>query len=271
MDVIPAWLLVVFAAVGEALFVFLVVWRLRAGRLRRRSNTAQDQDTGGSSVIEETLTGLLPLPLARYAAAELLLWWYLVRWISRRPVPAGSYSYHRRSPLGPLLVVVALTTPVEVLLFEVLLPWNWLRWLLAIAAVYAAVWVFGFYASMTKLQHLVEERGVRIRYGLLNEAFVPYAAITEIKDERARAAGMTEGLKVDREDHSARLYVGSRTDITFVLSAPITIRTLLGALPLSPGSRWPPTILRTWSQISAPGWRRGRPRAETPGSPLSPT
>jgi hypothetical protein len=132
MEVIPAWLLVVLAAVGEAVFVFLVVWRLRAGRLRRGFNAAQGHDTGGSSAIEAALAGFLPLPLARYAAAELLL--------------------------------------------------------------------FGFYASMTKLQHLVEERGVRIRYGLLNEVFVPYAAITEIKVERVRATGMTEGLRVDREE-----------------------------------------------------------------------
>ena len=266
MDVIPAWLLVVFAAVGEALIVFLVVWRLRAGRLRRRSNAPLSGDTGGPSVIEETLAGLLPLPLARFAAAELLLWWYLARWICRRPVPAGSHSYHRRSPLGPLLVVVALTTPVELLLLELLLPWNRVRWLLAFAAVYGVVWVFGLYASMTQLQHRVEESGVRIHYGLLNEAFVPYAAITEIKIERVRATGMTEGLRVDGEEHRAHVYVGSRTDVTFVLAAPISIRTLRGSTPpvtrLSLAADDPENLVEDL---------RARMAAEAPGPSLSPT
>ena len=270
MDAIPAWLLVALSAVGEALLVFVVVWRLRAGRIRRRSSTALSHYPGGSSAIEEALAGLLPLPLARFAAAELLIWWYLARWISRRPVPAGSHSYHRRSPLGPLLVVVALTTPIEVLLFELLLPWNWLRWLLAIAAAYAVVWVFGFYASMTKLQHLLEEGGVRVRYGLLNEAFVPYAAITEIKDERVRATGITEGLRVDRVEPSARLYVGSRTDITLVLSAAITIRTLRGSTPpvvkLSLAADDPQNLVADLRTRMADG----APYPETGVPPLSP-
>ena len=269
MDAIPAWLIVALSAVGEALLVFVVVWRLRASRIRRRSSTALSLYPGGSSAIEEALGGLLPLPLARFAAAELLLWWYLARWICRRPVPAGSYSYHRRSPLGPLLIVVALTTPVELLLLELLLPWNRVRWLLAIAAVYGVVWVFGLYASMTQLQHRVEERGVRIRYGLLNEAFVPYAAITEIKVERVRATGMTEGLRVDGEEHSARMNVGSRTDITFVLAAPISIRTLRGSTP--PVTRFSLAADDPGNLVEDLRARMAAAAAETRGSPLSPT
>jgi len=257
MDGLPAWLLAVFFAVGEALVLFLVVWRLRASRRRRRSNAAQGHDPGGSSAIERALGGFLPLPLARYAAAELLLWWYLARWISRRPVPAGSFSYHRRSPIGPLLIVVALTTPIEVLLIELLLPWGWLRWLLLIAAVYAVVWMVGFYASMTVLQHRVEEGGVRVRYGLLNEAFVPYAAIAEIRLERVRATGTREGLRVDGEEHSARLNVGGRTDITLVLSAPISLRTFRGSTPpvtrLSLAADDPQNLVADLQKRMAPG------------------
>ena len=117
----------------------------------------------------------------------------------------------------------------------------------------------------------MEEGGVRIRYGLLNEAFVPYAAIAEITVERVRATGMTEGLRVDREEHSARLYVGSRTDITFVLSAPISIRTLRGSTPpvtrLSLAADDPQNLvadLRTRMAAEAPD-------AETRVPPLSPT
>ena len=99
MDVIPAWLLVVIAAVGEALLVVLVVWRLRAGRLRRRSNTAQGQDTGGSSAIEETLAGLLPTPagpLRRRGASALV--------VSRPldiPTPGPRGQLQLSSPLAP--------------------------------------------------------------------------------------------------------------------------------------------------------------------------
>ena len=75
--------------------------------------------------------------------------------------------------MGLIIVMVAFTTPVELLVLELRAPRVWLRISLLALGHYALLWIFGLYASLVTLPHRLEENGLRQRYGALAEGFVP--------------------------------------------------------------------------------------------------
>ena len=75
--------------------------------------------------------------------------------------------------MGLIIVMVAFTTPVELLVLELRAPRVWLRISLLALGHYALLWIFGFYASLVTLPHRLEEKGLRLRYDALAEGFVP--------------------------------------------------------------------------------------------------
>lgn len=85
----------------------------------------------------------------------------MLRWISRRTVtPDREFSYHKRSQMALILVMVAFTTPVELLVLELRAPRVWLRISLLVLGLYVLLWIFGLYASLVTLPHRLEESGL---------------------------------------------------------------------------------------------------------------
>lgn len=168
------------------------------------------------AAMENGLEVLLPRKVARVVATEPKLWFYLWTWLLRR-VRRGDndFSYHGGSLLGPLLVVMLFTTPVEVLLIELLLPWAWLRWLLLILAVYGFFWICGLYASLVALPHHLGDTKVRVSYGILAQAQIAYGDITQVDLDRRNVLG--DGLRMARNENTACLVVGGNTNVTLRL------------------------------------------------------
>jgi hypothetical protein len=150
-------------AVGE---VVLVVRRYRRERV---------SDLDLWAALEEGLAVLLPRKAARIAALEPRLWVCVLRWISRRTGTSDrEFSYHKRSQMGLIFVMVAFTTPVELLVLELLAPRMWLHISLLVLGLYALLWIFGLYASLVTLPPpRLEKNGLRLHYGALAEGFVP--------------------------------------------------------------------------------------------------
>jgi len=85
----------------------------------------------------------------------------VLRWISRRTVtPDREFSYHKRSQMALILVMVAFTTAVELLVLEPLAPRVWLRISLLVLGLYVLLWIFGLYASLVTFPHRLEESGL---------------------------------------------------------------------------------------------------------------
>ena len=162
---------------------------------------------------------LLPIAcLGRWVAAVSL-------WVARRPraTSADEFAYHRRSMLWAFLVILVFGAPVELLLIELLVPWEWLRWLLLVIAGLASVWVLGVIVSIRVLPHRLETAAARFRYGALAELRVPYRAMASVIAETRRAAG--EGLQLDQRRGEAAIPVGGRTDVTITMRVPTQLRT----------------------------------------------
>lgn len=207
--------LLLATAAGE---VFLVVCRYRRGRSAGLDFWA---------ALEVGLAVLLPRKAARIAVLEPRLWVCLLRWLSRRTGPSDrEFGYHKRSQMRLILVMLAFTTPVELLVLELLAPWAWLRISLLVLGLYALLWMFGLYASLVTLLHRLEEDELRLRYGALAEGFVPFSEIATVQLAQRRAPGPGDGLQADTEDGGIYLATGGRTDLTLMLHSPRTIQGL---------------------------------------------
>jgi hypothetical protein len=137
-------------AIGEVVLMVRRYWRAWAAGLDLWA------------ALEEGLAVLLPRKAAaRIAALEPHLWVWVLRWISRRTVtPDREFSYHKRSQMALILVMVAFTTAVELLVLEPLAPRVWLRISLLVLGLYVLLWIFGLYASLVTLPHRLEESGL---------------------------------------------------------------------------------------------------------------
>lgn len=149
----------------------------------------------------------------------------LARWAFRRVRPAeGEFGYHGKSSLGYIVLMIVMTAPVEVLIFEILIPWTWLRWTLLFLSVYAAFWMLGFHASLAALAHQIENSGVRLRYGLLTEVFMPYAEISGVERAARKAPKPGDGLQTAPDEGAAYLAINGKTDLTVYLAESRSVR-----------------------------------------------
>lgn len=161
---------------------------------------------------------------------KLRMFYCLAKWILRKTkLGDGEFSYHKRSTLDMLILLVVLVTPVEVLVIEILLqaflPWLWLRLLVLFLEVYALFWFLGFHASRVVLPHRLEEKGLRLRHGTFAEGFIPYSIIGCVERTRREAPRSGDGLTVD--GRNAFLAIGGHTDVTLGLHAPRCLHSFL--------------------------------------------
>lgn len=216
----------IVVAIEGLLTVAAGIQAIQAIRRFRRQRAAGQR---WLDAFEVALAVTMPQRLARLLTLELRLWLCLIRWLARRSRPdTYAFTYRTRSNLGALVVLGLVTSPAEILLFELLIPWPWLRWTLLVLSIYALFWVLGLYASLVVLPHAVTDEGLWLRYGLLNEVFIPFAAIAVVQVAPRTAPNHHDGLSVDRAERTAFLAVGGRTDVTIVLRQPHAFRTAFG-------------------------------------------
>lgn len=146
------------------------------------------------AAFEGGLSVLLPRQVARLVTNEPQMFYCLIKWILRKTrLEEREFSYHKSSMLGALVLMVVIVTPVEALLVDVLLqafvPLLWLRLLVLFLEAYAVLWLLGFYASRVALPYRLEERGLRLRHGVLVEGFVPYRVIRSVAAKKRPDSG----------------------------------------------------------------------------------
>jgi hypothetical protein len=214
--VVAVEVLLVIVGMGEVLLV---------ARLYRRGR-AEGLDAWRA--LEEGLALIMPRRVAKVLVLEPRLWVCLVRWVLRSSQRGeDDFSYRKRSLAGGLVAVVALTTPVELLIWEILVPWAWLRIALLVLGIYALFWVFGFYASLAVLPHRLGVNGLRLHYGAFAQGFIPYSEIQKIERRIRKAPKPGDGLQTCSEENALYLATGGKTDLTLRLRTPQTIDGLL--------------------------------------------
>jgi len=207
-----------------------IAWRC----FRHERNAEHEASTAFASA----LGTFLPERIAHLFALEARLWITIVRWLTRRgPSGPAAFPYHRRSSLGLLALFCLLATPIELLLWEILIPWSWLRLALFVLGSYGLIWIVGLYASFRTAPHQLADRELGIHYGLLSSARLPYDAIAAVTVKRRSAPKHNDGVQIVQElstqDATARgvafIGIGGRTDVTILLRRPVAIERLFGS------------------------------------------
>lgn len=221
-----------FLIIGVEALLALVAGRQMITTFRRyRANRAAGFNPW--EAIEEGLKVFFPRKLARVISLEPRLWVCLWQWLfHRRPLGPDEFSYRKRSIMGVLLIVAVLTAPGEILLWEIVIPWNWLRLVLLVLSLYALLWIFAFYASLVVLPHRLKPEMALLQFGALAEGKIPYAAIDSVEVDQRKAPDGREGLRLSPDKSAAYIGVGGKTDVTIQLREPLALAGLLG--PTSP-------------------------------------
>ncbi|MDW8058445.1 MAG: hypothetical protein RMK01_00045 [Thermomicrobium sp.] len=218
-------------AVALVLFLEIAALVLGIALLLRGISRARLSATSPQEALLAVFATLLPDSVARFVVLELLTFTTLFRWLLRRRSPgSASFAYHERSWLGALTLLVLLTTPAELLLLHLLVPWSWVRWLLLALALYGLAWLLGLWAGFRVYPHHLERDRLVLRYSFLHELSVPLAAIETIRAEPGRSPNGRDGLHV--RDGVAWLAVGGRTDLVVELRAPVEAKRFLA--PVGP-------------------------------------
>ena len=219
---------VLILVAAEAL-ILVVGGSLTLSAIREyRRNRASGSE--GWRALEDGIATLLPKLAARLVVSELRLFCCLIKWAIRRTrLGEGEFSYHKRSTVDMLILMVVLVTPIEVLMIEVLLqaflPLLWLRILLLFLAVYAVLWILGFHASRIILPHRLEKTGLHLHHGVFAEGFIPYPQIRCVEKSRRKTPEWGDGLQ--RVGDEAYLAIGGNTDVTLKLHSPHALRGFL--------------------------------------------
>jgi len=160
---------------------------------------------------------------------EARLWRSMYAWLRRRPLGPDDFPYHARSQVSLIMGVLVLTTPLEIAILELLIPWPWLRIVTLVVALYALLWVVMLFASLRSIPHRMTKQGLELRYGALAGGFIPYAQIAEAHVAMANAPQFGDGLQV--ENDKAYLAIAGETNLLIRLKEPICLDKTFGQTP----------------------------------------
>ena len=98
---------------------------------------------------------------------EIGIWRSLFLWVTRRVSGQGpgveACSYAKQ--VSPLFAVFIFVSAIELPVVRILLPWDTVRLVVDVLSVWGLLWMVGMLASVRVFPHLLDEDGLRIRYG----------------------------------------------------------------------------------------------------------
>ncbi len=221
-NVLPPRVAIMLGAAVEITGLALGGGRMLLAARRWRQDTMAGKNIWRA--LEDALALLVPRRVAHLLAMEPRIWWCLWLWAFRRhQIRSSGYGYHKRSLLGVLLIAVLFSAPIEILLFETIIPWPVVRFVLLVLSIYSTVWFLGAYAAIVVLPHRLTPLGLQLRYGLFVDIIIPYAHIASVSVRRGKSERQRDGLHIDAAAETAYLAIDGQTDVVIALDAPLPL------------------------------------------------
>lgn len=204
---------------------FVLVSVLRVRRVRVHAN-----DTGLSTMaylLEEE-------PALRAAKRELGIIVSPFRLIVRRLRGTGPGIYRFDYTKGSLAMPVAMliVTAIEIAVVHFLVPWVWLKVILLVLGVYAAVFVIGIFADRKLHPHELSDEGLKLNWGQTEVLTTALANVVEVRKQSVHKYTYTT---VDGS--TLVLTALSSTNIAVDFDAPVSAYPPLPRKLRSPGYR----------------------------------
>ena len=200
---------------------------LRAGTLTRAYREARRSGSSAGDSVRDAIAMSGGGLFATVFIGETLVWislWRFLRGGWRRR--EGDFSYHRRSPLIGLVLVTIITTPAELLVIELVVPWRSVKLILLLLALYSLLWILGYAASQIGSPHRVANDELLLRKGFLATTRIPFDTIERIETVRDPLPPGAEGWGATIIDRTAYFAVAGRADVELALNAPVVVRHL---------------------------------------------
>jgi hypothetical protein len=153
---------------------------------------------------------------------EIGIWHSLFLWVTRR-VPGrgpGVQEFSYAKEVTPIVLVFIFVSALEVLVVDLLLPWEPVSLALLVVGVWGLLWMVGYLASMRVFRHLLDDRGIRIRHGKAVDIRVPWDAIAEVSARRGR---VPTNKRLQVEDAVVHVAVLKQTRVAVRLHEPTAI------------------------------------------------
>lgn len=167
--------------------------------------------------------------LARwFVTLEIGIWRSLFLLLTRRVSGQGpgvqAFSYAKE--LAPIMGAFIFVSLIELPVVHLLLPWDTVRLIAAVLSVWGLLWMIGLLASMKVFPHLIDDNGLRIRYGTTTDIRIPWDAIASVTTRRHSVPTRRPHVEVRRSDNETRLNVPvlKQTKIDVELHQPTTIK-----------------------------------------------
>jgi len=126
---------------------------------------------------------VLPARIAPAFTTEIAVFYYgFFNW-KKRVLKNNEFSYHRKSGTIALLSVFIFLILFETSIVHILLQrWSYtVAWILTTLSSYTALQVFGIIRSMSKRPIIIENRVLKLRYGLFSESTIPLKNIESVE------------------------------------------------------------------------------------------
>lgn len=165
--------------------------------------------------------------LARWLVVlEIGIWRSLFLWVTRRVSGRGPgvevFTYAKQ--ISPLIAVFIFVSAIELPVVHILLPWDTVRLVLDVLSVWGLLWMVGMLASVRVFPHLLDEAGLRIRYGTTVDIRVPWDAVAAVTSRRGSAdTGKSVHVDDGADGRVVSVPVMKLTRVDIVLHGPTTI------------------------------------------------
>ena len=136
-----------------------------------RQLTADADGTPKEIHYQRVFSLFLPESIAAFLACELLTLWAGICWAARgfRAIPVTGFSYAQQSTVRMLPLLIPVVSIGDEIVLGVLLRHQaaWIRIGVIALDLWALLWAFGLYATFQARPHLIDEKHVLLRIGML--------------------------------------------------------------------------------------------------------
>ncbi|MGV3630768.1 MAG: hypothetical protein ACO1O6_06165 [Bacteroidota bacterium] len=164
-DLLKLW----FLPLLEIALLVLVIFKVRKAV---RSYKLQKASADFCTALKTSCAGVLPSKAAAILASEIALFYYaFFSWKSHKP-SGIAFSYHRKTPLVALFVMLLIAIPVETYVVHILVARvsEFGAWILSVLSLYSIVLVLGLLKSILRRPIVIRDDCLVLRCGILAEA-----------------------------------------------------------------------------------------------------
>jgi hypothetical protein len=159
----------------------------------------------------------------RLVVLEIGIWRSLALWTLRR-VPGrtpGARTFTYAKEVTPVLLAFVFVSALELPVVHLLIPWETVRLALLVLGVWGLLWMAGYLAALRVHQHVLDDRGLRIRSGTRLDLPIAWEQVADVRVVRGRTPS----------DHTV-VVEGTRADVPMLKQVRVAVR-LTGPTPVA--------------------------------------